>query len=253
MTTTEESIFFRSAIILTHGLYIGQASYLNIEQVVSVTSVYNFFSDYEIPFKDGIIDFQLFLRAAQDGYLPHIYNAFVVHKLFEEVDEMDFYALAICIKALRMYVAKYEDIPEDQAQISIDGIRDVTMNKVKFKKAIESLPVVSANLIENSYVPKQQDVELANKSLKGKFQTRENQFLKNYNNLIFLQKSSKKSRKTTKSPTIEILEAINELDYAQGSDIFFNMMSKALNRYINQRVYRLCLLVAFHAVDPFLH
>jgi hypothetical protein len=94
-------------MILTQGLYVGQASWLDLEASIAFSSIFNFFSDYELPFKDGIVKKEMFLRAAQDGYLPNQYNAFVVNRLFEDGVEMDFYVLAISIKALRMFVHNY--------------------------------------------------------------------------------------------------------------------------------------------------
>jgi hypothetical protein len=57
-------MFYRAAMILTQGMYVGQVSWLDLEACIAFSAIYNFFSDYELPFKDGIIKKEMFLRAA---------------------------------------------------------------------------------------------------------------------------------------------------------------------------------------------
>lgn len=56
--------------------------------------IYNYFSDYELPYNDGIVEKVDFIRSVQDGMLPYIYNPMVVEMIFQDMDAMDFYALA---------------------------------------------------------------------------------------------------------------------------------------------------------------
>lgn len=64
ITTTQESAFYKAAMILSQGLYVGQSSWLTLEQCIAFSGIYNLFSDYELPFKDGIVKKEMFLRAA---------------------------------------------------------------------------------------------------------------------------------------------------------------------------------------------
>lgn len=50
VSSTEESVIFRASVALTDGFYFGQTSYLSLEQIVAMVGIYNYFSDYELPF-----------------------------------------------------------------------------------------------------------------------------------------------------------------------------------------------------------
>ncbi len=67
-----------SAVTLTKGIYFGQQTHLTPVQFIAVATVFNFFGDYEIPYNDGIIEKNDFVRAAQDGNLPFVYTPIVV-------------------------------------------------------------------------------------------------------------------------------------------------------------------------------
>jgi len=56
--------------------------------------IYNYFSDYELPYNDGIVEKVDFIRSVQDGMLPYIYNPLVVEMIFTDMDSMDFFGLA---------------------------------------------------------------------------------------------------------------------------------------------------------------
>lgn len=49
------------------------------------------------------------MRASQDDRLPDVYNGIVINNLFKEMADMDFFALALSIKALRIYVEEELD------------------------------------------------------------------------------------------------------------------------------------------------
>lgn len=82
VTSPVEKEIFNAAIVLTDGFYYGQTSFLSPLQYLAVSYLYNYFGDYELPYNDGIIQVADFIRATQDGTLPHVYNAMTVNRLF---------------------------------------------------------------------------------------------------------------------------------------------------------------------------
>jgi len=117
----------------------------------------------------------------------------VVHKLFEDGAEMDFFVLAISIRALRMFVNNYGV----DGNVTTDGfgpgnsIESIIMNKDKFLAAYKTLPPLVQQLMDTSYVPTQLEVETAAHSIRGKTMPNEEAFLGSLNNLVFLEKSQK--------------------------------------------------------------
>lgn len=194
---------------------------------MAMGSLYNYFSDYEIPFADGMIKKALFIRAAQDGYLPHVYNAQIIKILFEDDEDMDFLEFAISVKALRLYLDDYGMAPSQDTFQQSARYNPVSMSKEKFMLAYKKLPTVFQYLMESSYVPSVQEIETAATNLRGKPSGGEDSFLKGYNNLIFLQKGKKMLKKTAKkkNPTADQIENVRTIEYANGAELFFNMMN----------------------------
>ena len=64
LAAPEEKTLYTSAIVLSDGFYFGQTSYLNVTQFLGLSYLYNYFSDYEIPFSDGMVGPQDFIRAS---------------------------------------------------------------------------------------------------------------------------------------------------------------------------------------------
>ncbi len=105
---SEERILFQAGIILTDGFYFGQSNYLSMTQFLGVAQIYNYFQDYELPYNDGIVEPEAFIRAVQDGSMPQIYNSLVIKKLFIDMDGLDFFSLCQTVWSYRMYI-KVED------------------------------------------------------------------------------------------------------------------------------------------------
>ena len=63
MYTPEERQVYLAAIILVDGFYYGQVSYLSPVQLIGVSYIYNYFSDYELPYNDGIVEKVDFIRS----------------------------------------------------------------------------------------------------------------------------------------------------------------------------------------------
>lgn len=59
----EERQLYLAGVVLTKGYYVGQTSYLTPIQLIAVASIYNYFSDYELPFNDGQVDKADFVRS----------------------------------------------------------------------------------------------------------------------------------------------------------------------------------------------
>jgi hypothetical protein len=132
----------------------------------------------------------------------------VVHKLFEDGAEMDFFVLALSIRALRMFVNSHGvdgNVTNDEFGPG-NKIESIVMNKDKFLAAYKTLPPLIQQLMDTSYVPTQLEVETAAYSIRGKTMPNEEAFLGSLNNLVFLEKSQKshkmhKMKHRTKSPT----------------------------------------------------
>ena len=79
-----------------------------------------------------------------------------------------------------------------------DGIF-VTMDFPTFQTILKSFPLKIQYLVTNSMVPPQTSINNASKSLWNVNDDMENKFMKNYNNLIFLEtESAKVMKKSTK-------------------------------------------------------
>ena len=85
---SEERLIFQSGIILTDGFYYGQSNFLSLTQFIGVAQIYNYFQDYELPYSDGIVEPEDFVRAVQDANMPPIYNSLVVNKLFIDMEQI---------------------------------------------------------------------------------------------------------------------------------------------------------------------
>ena len=83
-----------SAIILTDGFYYGQTSSLTPVQFISISYLFNYFGDYELPYNDGMVSSADFIRAVQDGSFPYIYNSMTVDRIFVDMKDMSFFAFA---------------------------------------------------------------------------------------------------------------------------------------------------------------
>lgn len=75
---------------------------------------------------------------------------------------MDFYSLAISIKAFRMYIKDY-GTPPPTVQYEIPGVGQTSMNLDKFLAAYKTLPPIAISLIDSSYVPTQEEIEVASR------------------------------------------------------------------------------------------
>lgn len=69
-----------------------------------MAQIYNYFQDYELPYSDGVVEPEDFIRAVQDANMPPIYNSMVVKKLFVDMEAMDFFSLCQTIWSYRMYI-----------------------------------------------------------------------------------------------------------------------------------------------------
>lgn len=102
-------------------------------------------------------------------------------------------------------------------------------------------------MINNSEVPAQEDVDSASKNYWGLNKNREDSFLRNYNNLIFLQMEKKhKKHKSKNAVPGAILTKAKALTFVNGADLFFNMMNENTNGFAGlvsfMRFYRFSAL-----------
>ena len=128
-------------------------SYLNPLQLMGTAYIYNYFSDYELPYNDGIVEKVDFIRSVQDGMLPYIYNPLVVEMIFTDMDSMDFYALAQSVFGFRTFL-KNSDPDATNPLLK-------TMNLAKFQALVLTYPARLQTVITNSDVPTQVEIETA--------------------------------------------------------------------------------------------
>lgn len=121
---------------------------------IAIAQIYNYFGDYELPYNDGIVQAADFIRAVQDGVMPHIYNSLVVNKLFKNMQDMNFYTFAQTIFAYRMWV-KACSAPEK----AVNGSDIVFMNFADFEATYTKFPKRLQYLIENTEIPSQEDID----------------------------------------------------------------------------------------------
>jgi hypothetical protein len=157
---SEERLIFESGIILTDGFYYGQSNFLSLTQFIGVAQIYNYFQDYELPYSDGIVEPEDFIRAVQDANMPPIYNSLVVNKLFIDMEGMDFFSLCQTIWSYRMYTLPHgvdmDITPGDHSM----GPK-VTMSFPRFEAIVNLLPKGVQNLIKTSMVPSVEEIEKA--------------------------------------------------------------------------------------------
>lgn len=199
-----------------------------------------------------------FVRAVQDGSLPYVYNSMVVSKMFQDMDELDFYGLAQTIYAFRLYKSKTHN---SLAQAAKDP-NEFSLNKDDFKKITLTMPTRLQNLINNTMIPTLDQVEKASKLINVNDIEREAKYLRNYNNMIFLQKSHKvkkhqkhrsKSGKGIPQSVIDLTKNATFPSKGSEFEIFFNMMRAQTNNFVNLenflRFYRFSSL--YLEIDPY--
>lgn len=184
--SSEERLIFEAGVILTDGFYYGQTSYLNIKQFIAVAQIFNYFEAYELPYSDGIVEPQDFIRAVQEANLPEIYNPLVIDKLFIDMDGLDFVSLCATVWAYRAYQTQGTAAATDFTASSGSLGRIITLSQPRFTEILTSFPARVRNVIDNSGVPDQATIETASAAYWGTPRNRENTFLGNFNNLIFL-------------------------------------------------------------------
>lgn len=87
-------------------------------------------------------------------------------------------------------------------------------------------------------VPTQEQIETTSTNYWGLRRNREDSFLRNYNNLIFLQVEKKKNhslhskhRKSRNAVPKAIVDAAKTLKFGSGSELFFKMMDENTNGF----------------------
>lgn len=115
--------------------------------------------------------------------LPYIYNPLVVEMIFTDMDSMDFYALAQSIFGFRTFLKNSDP----------DAVNPLlkTMNLAKFEALVLTYPARLQTVITNSDVPTQKEIETASTQYWLLNPVSDDTFLRNFNNLIFMEKSHK--------------------------------------------------------------
>jgi len=204
------------------GYYVGQTSYLTPIQLIGVAYIYNYFSDYELPYNDGYVEKVDFIRSVQDGMLPSIYNPLVVDQIFEGMEALDFFALSQSVYGFRTYLANSSPDAVNP-QLKTMNLAQLTTLAAQFPKRLQSL-------INNSDVPVQANIEAAS-TLYWQLNTNpDDLFLRNFNNLIFLQKK----KKVHQVPQSTILKAAS-MTFTPGLPLFFGMMS--VNGFVDLKTF----------------
>jgi len=220
----EEKQMYLSAVVLTDGFYYGQTSYLTPMQLIGVSYIYNYFSDYELPYNDGVVTKADFVRSVQEGNLPIIYNPLVVDFIFEDMDQFDFYTLCQTIFGLRQYLANSLPNPQNPQLKQMIG--------AKFSDLIKTYPARLQYLVQNSDVPTQADIETNSTQYWLLNSNPEDNFLRNFNNLIFLEKKNR-----VQQVPIQVQQQAAALTFTPGDPLFFNMMNWNTNGFASLAAY----------------
>ena len=90
---------------------------------MAIAQIYNYFNDYELPYNDGSIATADFMRACQEGSLPHVYNSMVIQRLVEDMDDsMNFFGFVQTVYSYRLWVNA------DKSPRKNDGTDNITMD-----------------------------------------------------------------------------------------------------------------------------
>lgn len=113
--------------------------------------------------------------------LPFIYTPYVVEQIFKDNEKKNFYNFITHIYAFRMFTG---------ASVLTNGTPIFTL--ASFTSLMtKSFPERLQFIINQSLVPEQTEVEDASKTFWNLPTINEDTYLKEYNNLVFLQKSFK--------------------------------------------------------------
>lgn len=104
----------------------------------------------------------------------------IVQRLYESMEEMNFFGFAQTIYAYRLYV-RSDTAPAKEGKADL-----ISMTYPQYQAAIAEFPTRLKYVITNSEVPTLELIEKASKNQWNLSRNREDSFLRNYNNLIFL-------------------------------------------------------------------